>query len=119
MRSGGLKFAVATDVLVVAEGIETALAAIAAGMTPVWAVGSAGAIGTLKVLPTVATLVILAEVDGGASRAAISSCARRWNGTAGKQVFVVTPTIGEDFAATWAKLGVKWQDGVVIDRVRP
>jgi hypothetical protein len=100
-----IKLAAATEVLVVAEGIETALAAIAAGMTPVWAMGSAGAIGALKVLPTVATLVILAEIDGGANREAISSCARRWLGNTGKNVFVVTsarilPRLGRSSASS-------------------
>jgi Toprim domain-containing protein len=113
-RSAAIKLTPLSKVLVVAEGIETALAASAAGMPARWAMGSAGGIGALAVLPEVAKLVILAEIDGGASREAIASCAHRWCGTAGKKVFVVTPSVGEDFAATWKKLGVHWRDGVEI-----
>lgn len=114
--SGGaaIKLAPIGDMLVVAEGAETALGASEAGMASVWAMGSAGAIGALPILPAVATLVILAEIDGGASREAILSCTRRWHGTAGK----VTPTAGDDFAAVWKKLGVNWRDGVRITMER-
>jgi hypothetical protein len=118
-RGAAIKLEPATDTLVAAEGLETALAAIAAGMTPVWAMGSAGAIGTLPALPMVATLVILAEIDGGASRDAIASCTHRWCENANKKVFVVTPTVGEDFGATWTKLGGDWRSGVDIKQARP
>jgi putative DNA primase/helicase len=114
-----IKLAPPTNVLVVAEGIETALAATAAGMAPVWAMGSAGAIGALAVLPTVDRLVILAEIDGGASRDAIASCSHRWNGTAGKKVIVITPTVGKDFADVWAHTGNPWRDHVDIKRMWP
>lgn len=113
-----IKLAPERDVLVVAEGVETALAATAAGMISVWAMGSAGAIGAFPILPAVATLVILAEIDGGASWNAILSCARRWDGTVGKEVSVVTPTVGDDFAGVWKKLGVHWRDGVRVTTER-
>ena len=112
-----IKLAPVTDMLVVSEGIETALAAIRAGMPAVWAMGSAGAIGALTVLPTVATLVILAEVDGGASRDAITSCTRRWCGSPARKVFVVTPTVGKDFADVLAHAGTCWRDHVEIKRM--
>jgi hypothetical protein len=107
-----IKLEPATDTLVAAEGLETALAAIAAGMTPVWAMGSAGAIGTLPVLPKVISLTILSEVDGGASLDAVAACANRWRGT-GKKMFVVRPTIGKDFADVWAHADLRWRDFVV------
>jgi putative DNA primase/helicase len=116
--NAAIKLRPAADVLVVAEGIETALAATAAGTEPVWAMGSASAIGALPVLPTVGRLVILAEVDGGASRDAIASCAHRWNGSARKKVFVVTPTVGKDFADVWVHVGPGRRDGVLIKRMR-
>lgn len=115
--SAAIKLAPATDVLVVAEGLETALAATAAGMTPVWAMGTAGAIGALTISPTVATLVILAEIDRGASRSAVASCADRWSRT-GKHVFVVRPTIGKDFADVWAHASTSWRDLVEIKQMR-
>jgi len=117
--SGGaaIKLAPIGDVLVVAEGIETALAATAAGMTPVWAMGSAGAIGNLAVIPAVAKLVILAEIDGGASREAIASCAHRWCGFAGKTVFEIIPNVS-DFADVWVHSGVHWREYVEIEQCR-
>jgi putative DNA primase/helicase len=117
-RGAAIKLEPATEVLVVAEGIETGLAAIAAGMRPVWCLGSAGAIGALTLLPAVATLVILAEIDGGASRSAISACAHRWHSKGDKGLFVVTPVIGDDFAAVWKELGVDWRRGVTVEKVR-
>ena len=107
-----IKLAPVTDALVVAKGLETALATNAAGMPAVWAMGSAGAIGALTVVPSVTTLVILVEIDSGASRGAIASCTNRWSGT-GKRVFVVSPTIGKDFAEVWAHAGQHWRDCVV------
>ena len=45
-----------TDVLHIAEGIETALAAREHyGLVPIWALGTSGAIGRLPVLPQVPT----------------------------------------------------------------
>ena len=113
-----IKLAPESDLLVVAEGVETALAATAAGMTPVWAMGSAGAIGNLVVVPTVAKLVILAETDSGASREAIASCAHRWCDFAGKTVFVIIPNVGNDFADVWVRTGVHWREYVEIEQCR-
>ncbi|MGO9682300.1 MAG: toprim domain-containing protein [Beijerinckiaceae bacterium] len=116
-KGAAIQLAPATgSTLVVAEGIETALAASAAGMTPVWAMGSAGAISALVILPRVAKLVILAEIDGGANREAVAACRQRWCGTANKTVFVVTPTVGEDFADVWVHAGARWHDHVAIER---
>jgi putative DNA primase/helicase len=116
-RGAAIKLAPASNVLFVAEGLETALAVFAAGMNPIWAVGSAAAIGSLTVLENVAKLVILAEIDGGASRDAVSSCSRRWRAS-GKSVFVVTPRIGNDFADVWKELGAEWREGVESERVQ-
>jgi hypothetical protein len=33
-------------------------------------------------------------------------------------VFVVTPTVGKDFADVWVHAGTRWRDGVAIKRVR-
>jgi putative DNA primase/helicase len=117
-REAAIKLAPERDVLVAAEGIETALAAASAGMTPVWAMGSAGAIGALAILPKVVKLVILAEIDGGASREAIASCANRWCGIAGKTVFVISPIVEKDFADVWMHAGGRWRDYVAIEQFR-
>jgi hypothetical protein len=118
-RGAAIKLMPASDTLTVAEGLETAPAASGAEMKSVWAMGSAGAIALLPVLPTVATLVILAENDGGASEKAISACAHRWCRGTGKRVFVVTPAADKDFADIWLRAGAGWRDYVSVERVRP
>jgi putative DNA primase/helicase len=114
-RNAAIKLAPAAEVLTVAEGLETGLAAMMAGMTSVWAMGSAGAIGALPVLHDVAQLVILAENDSGASQDAVLSCATRWRAAA-KEVLVVVPRVGDDFAAVWEKVGGEWRKGVAIEQ---
>jgi hypothetical protein len=42
----------------------------------------------------------------------------RWTGIAGKKVFVVTSTTGNDVADVWAHASIRWRDCVVIKRVR-
>ena len=49
--------------LTVGEGIETVLAARAAGFTPAWALGSSGAVRAFPVLQNVRELTILQEND--------------------------------------------------------
>jgi putative DNA primase/helicase len=116
-RSAAVKLSQASHTLTVAEGLETALAGSAAGMGSVWAMGSSSAIATLPVLPSVTTLVILAENDRGASQKAVSACRRTWSSAAGKRLFVVTPTADKDFADVWERAGAGWRDHVNIDRV--
>jgi hypothetical protein len=117
-RAAAVKLAPASDTLVVAEGLETALAASGAGMSSVWAMGSSGAIGALPVLSAITTLIILSENDSGASQKAVSACRRIWSSAAGKRLFVVTPTADKDFADVWARAGTGWRDHVNIERVR-
>jgi putative DNA primase/helicase len=82
----------ATDVLAIAEGIETAMAARELGYGPVWALGSVGAIAKFPVLEGVETLRLLGET-GAASHDAIQICGRRWH-AAGRKVKVVMPDAG-------------------------
>jgi hypothetical protein len=117
-RGAAVKLAQASHTLIVAEGLETALAGSAAGMGSVWAMGSSGAIATLPALPGITTLAILAENDRGASEKAVSACRRTWSSAAGKRLFVVTPTVDKDFADVWARAGAGWRDHVNIERVR-
>jgi hypothetical protein len=79
----------------IGEGFETCLAARLAGFRPVWAVGSAGAIGKFPVLSGIETVTILGELDTGANRRAALACARRWR-RAGREVLVVDPLVGGD-----------------------
>ena len=115
-RRAAIKLAPVSDTLTVAEGLETALAAFAAGMNSVWAMGSSGAIGALPMLSGVINLVVLAENDGGPSRKAVSACIDGWCNATGKRVFVVTPTVGKDFADVWTRAGAGWRDHVLIQK---
>ena len=53
VRLAAAKLAPVTNTLAVAEGVETALAANMLGYGPAWALGSAGAIASLPVLPSI------------------------------------------------------------------
>jgi putative DNA primase/helicase len=82
--------------LVVGEGIETCMAARQLGITgSIWALGSAGSITFLPVLPGVHLLTLLAET-GEASAKAIRICGARWK-RAGRQVRVARSLVGSDF----------------------
>jgi N6-adenosine-specific RNA methylase IME4 len=91
------------DVLYIAEGIETALAAATRKkfrgqlIKPVWALGSKGAIARFPVIPGVRRLVILVDHDeGDAGHDAAIECARYWQLT-GVEVELFTPfTTGHD-----------------------
>jgi hypothetical protein len=79
----------------VGEGFETCLTAHALGLRPVWALGSASAIGDFPVLGGIDALTILAETDkkGSNAKAAID-CAARWT-AANREVLLVTPPSGD------------------------
>lgn len=85
-----------THGLVVAEGIESALAA-AHVYTPVWAAIDASNLAALPVLAGIETLVIVADHDPAGIRAA-RECAHRW-ATAGCDARIaLPPTPGADAA---------------------
>jgi putative DNA primase/helicase len=73
----------------VAEGLESAMSAIVLGQGPAWALGSAGALRNLPVLPGIETLAIIAEHDR-ANEDARDVCGSRWQ-DAGCQVLIVEP----------------------------
>lgn len=79
--------------LTIGEGIETVLSAIAMGFAPAWAMGSAGNIAKLPVLPNVDSLMVLGEHDGGASAKATESVGMLWS-RAGREVFVALARAG-------------------------
>jgi hypothetical protein len=56
------------------------------------------------VLPGLATINILGEIDdGGANRRATQACAARWM-AAGREAFVIAPLFGSDLADIWREL---------------
>lgn len=80
----------------IAEGIETALAAMRRGYRPAWACTSAGNIANFPILSGVECLTILADNDSAGQRAA-QQCAERW-AAAGKEVIIRTPANHGDYA---------------------
>lgn len=96
---GGAAIKIDEDVtmgLTIGEGSETSVAARQLGLRPVWALGSAGAIGAFPVLSGVEALTILEELDdSGANAKAIETCASRWQ-AAGREVLIVSPCQGGD-----------------------
>jgi hypothetical protein len=94
VRRAAVKLAPVADKLAVGEGVETAMAANQMGHGPAWALGSAGAIANLPVLPNIHHLILLAENnDDGASRTATERCGQRWL-RAGRHVTRVWPDAG-------------------------
>ena len=82
--------------LTIGEGFETCLAAWTLGFRPVWALGSADAIGKFPVLSGIDALTVLAETDdSGANARAVRSCGNRWAG-ADREVIVATPRVSGD-----------------------
>lgn len=82
--------------IVIGEGIETCLSARAAGISPVWATGSADAIKDFPVMPDIEAIGVLGEMDeSGASQRATQAVGDRWH-AAGREVHVFLPTAGKD-----------------------
>jgi putative DNA primase/helicase len=97
VAGSAIKVTADEDVLLrlgVAEGLESAMSAIAFGEGPVWALGSSGAIRNLPVLPGVETLALIAEHDR-ANEDAREVCGCRWI-EAGAEVLVVEPSSHSD-----------------------
>jgi hypothetical protein len=82
--------------LVVAEGIETALAASVIEhqgtlLRPIWATLSAANLAAFPVLPEIEALTIIADADdSGAGQKAAAACAQRWR-DAGREVTRLIP----------------------------
>jgi putative DNA primase/helicase len=83
--------------LFIAEGLETALAAMAFGFWPMWSTGSNNVMAQFPVLAGVECLTIIADNDAnGAGDRAARKTAERWF-AAGREVRIVRPkVIGED-----------------------
>jgi putative DNA primase/helicase len=84
------------DELVIAEGIETAMALRQLGATgAIWALGSVGAITFFPVLPNIPLLTVAGEA-GEASAKAIKICRTRWS-RAARKTRTVHSAVGSDF----------------------
>lgn len=89
---------VTTD-LTIGEGVETLMSARMAGLGPVWALGSSGAVGRFPVLADLSELTILEENDA-TSRSDVKTCAQRYL-DAKRPVNIVTIETGNDFNDAW------------------
>jgi len=79
------------------EGIETGLAIMRAGFSPVWACLSAGAIAAFPVLPGIESLTVFADHDAShTGQNAAARCVRRWR-DAGQEARAVMPITRGDF----------------------
>jgi phage/plasmid primase-like uncharacterized protein len=90
--------------LVIGEGLETTLAARQLGFSPVWSLGSSGAIKNFPVLSGITSLSIITDNDAPdrngrrAGQEAAAECSKRWT-LAGREVRRVVPkTMGADMA---------------------
>jgi putative DNA primase/helicase len=88
--------------LTIGEGVETALSGRMAGLGPVWALGSSGAVGAFPVIRGVTEITILEENDPTSCRD-VKTCAHRYL-AARKPVNIVTTDIGNDLNDAWRSM---------------
>jgi hypothetical protein len=80
----------------ICEGFESGMAGRQLGFRPVWALGSAPAIGKFPVLAGIDALTIFGETDdSGDNLANAKACARRWI-DAGREAWLLRPNIAGD-----------------------
>jgi phage/plasmid primase-like uncharacterized protein len=97
-RGAAVRLWSAAERLIVAEGIETALAAAWLLRAPAWAATSAGNLGDMLVLPAIVREVIIAADHDAPGLAAAQRAAARWKGE-GRVVKIAKPDQpGKDFA---------------------
>ena len=82
--------------LFLAEGLETALAAMSIGLRPIWATGSSGLMASFPVLSGIEALNVIVDNDhNGAGEKAAREVEARWLG-AGREVNLLRPGAPED-----------------------
>ncbi|MBI1778821.1 MAG: toprim domain-containing protein [Proteobacteria bacterium] len=94
-RGGAVRLAVAGDVLMVGEGIETCLAAMLGTGYPAWAALSTSGLRALELPSGVQDVIVLADGDDPGEKAA-RDCALRWKHE-GRRVRIARPSRGMDF----------------------
>jgi hypothetical protein len=83
--------------LFLAEGLETALAAMSIGLRPVWSTGSTSVMSTFPVLAGIEALNLLVDYDrNGAGERAAREAEVRWR-SAGREVNLLRPISCGDF----------------------
>ncbi len=94
-RGGAIKLTEPDDFLMVGEGIETSLSAMAATGHPAWAAMSASGLAALDLPQSVSKVIVLADSDERGEEVA-QQCARRWV-QQGRKVSIARPPQGKDF----------------------
>ena len=94
-HGGVVRLAERGEVLMVAEGIETGLAAMQATGNPAWAALSTSGLRTLDLPDYVGEVIVLADADAP-GEAAARACAGRWR-REGRRVRIARPPRGKDF----------------------
>jgi putative DNA primase/helicase len=98
VSGGAVRLAPAGESLLVAEGIETTLAAMIATRLPGWAALSAGGIEKLILPPIVRDIIICADNDAsGAGERAARAAALRWVREGRRVRIALPPAPGTDF----------------------
>ncbi len=85
-----------TTGLGIAEGIETALAVLGSGWSPVWACVDAGNVSAFTVLSGIEALTVFADHDDAGLRAA-STAAQRWRDAGREAAIAVPPKVSSDW----------------------
>ena len=94
-RGGAVRLAIAANVVMVGEGIETCLAAMQATGLPAWAALSTSGLRSLDLPNRIRDVVVLADGDDAGEAAALE-CAQRWR-REGRRVRIARPPPGTDF----------------------
>jgi putative DNA primase/helicase len=94
-RGGAVRLAAPGEMLMVAEGIETALTAIQATGHPAWAALSTSGLRVLDLPGSVREVIVLADGDDPGEKAACDA-ALRWS-REGRRVRIARPPRGADF----------------------
>jgi putative DNA primase/helicase len=98
ISGGAVRLVPAAELLMVAEGIETALAAMQACCLPAWAALSTSGLTRLTMPSTVRTVLILADNDrNGAGQRAARAAAQRWVAEGRRVQIALPPEPGTDF----------------------
>jgi hypothetical protein len=96
---GAVRLAPVAEMLMVAEGIETALAAMQATGTPGWAAGSTSGLIALRLPPLVRDVLIAVDRDAsGAGERAARTAGRKWLAEGRRVRLIIPHTIGADVA---------------------
>jgi putative DNA primase/helicase len=95
ITGSAIRLAPVADELCIGEGIETSLSVMQSTGRPAWAAGSTHGLKTLRLLPAVRKVVLLADGDE-AGRSACNAAAQRFLGE-GRQVRIAPAPDGKDF----------------------